>query len=106
MSLFDELVDAALKNKQDLDFTGGADFTRDQLAAMGHVLVESLKAKYGLEINVTEPVREEGNVDTWKLKVQTRPGRKDLPAQRINKVKKLRSVGHRMVTSATDQARV
>ncbi len=134
MSLFDELVDEALNNKQelaplrvvvekellhhdilrvlsgaglltqltfiggtclracygsgrlseDLDFTGGADFTRDQLAAMSNILIDSLKAKYGLEINVTDPVREEGNVDTWKLKVQTRPGRKDLPAQRIN----------------------
>lgn len=134
MSLFDELVDEALKNKQevarlrvvvekellhhdilrvlsgaglltqltfiggtclracygsnrlseDLDFTGGSDFTRDQLAAMSNILIESLKAKYGLEINVTDPVREEGNVSTWKLKVQTRPGRKDIPAQRIN----------------------
>ena len=69
---------------EDLDFTGGADFTRDQLAAMSSILTESLKAKYGLEINVTDPVREEGNVDTWKLKVQTRPERKDVPAQRIN----------------------
>ncbi|MFM9991657.1 MAG: nucleotidyl transferase AbiEii/AbiGii toxin family protein [Burkholderiaceae bacterium] len=69
---------------EDLDFTGGSDFTRDQLAAMSEVLIESLKAKYGLEVNVAEPVREEGNVDTWKLKIQTRPGRKDLPAQRIN----------------------
>ena len=134
MSLFDELVDEALNNKQevarlrvvvekellhhdilrvlsgaglltqltfiggtclracygsnrlseDLDFTGGSDFTRDQLAAMSNILIESLKAKYGLEINVTDPVREEGNVNTWKLKVQTRPGRKDTPAQRIN----------------------
>lgn len=134
MSLFDELVDEALNNKQevarlrvvvekellhhdilrvlsgaglltqltfiggtclracygsnrlseDLDFTGGSDFTRDQLAAMSNTLIESLKAKYGLEINVTDPLREEGNVSTWKLKVQTRPGRKDIPAQRIN----------------------
>jgi len=134
MSLFDELVDEALNNKQevarlrvvvekellhhdilrvlsgaglltqltfiggtclracygsnrlseDLDFTGGSDFNRDQLAAMSNTLIESLKAKYGLEINVTDPVREEGNVSTWKLKVQTRPGRKDNPAQRIN----------------------
>ena len=134
MSLFDELVDEALNNKQelaplrivvekellhrdilrvlsgaglltqltfiggtclracygsnrlseDLDFTGGSDFSRDQLAAMSNILIESLKGKYGLEINVTDPVREEGNVDTWKLKVQTRPGRKDIPAQRIN----------------------
>ena len=105
MSLFDELVDEALNNKQelaplrivvekellhhdilrvlsgaglltqltfiggtclracygsnrlseDLDFTGGSDFSRDQLAAMSNILIESLKAKYGLEINVTDP---------------------------------------------------
>jgi predicted nucleotidyltransferase component of viral defense system len=69
---------------EDLDFTGGADFTREKLSAMAGTLVESMKAKYGLEVSVTEPVREDGNVDTWKLRVQTRPGRKDLPAQRIN----------------------
>lgn len=134
MNLFDELVDEALNNKQelaplrvvvekellhhdilrvmsgaglltqltfiggtclracygssrlseDLDFTGGADFTREQLATMSNILVDSLKAKYGLEINVTDPVREQGNVDTWKLKVHTRPGRNDIRAQRIN----------------------
>lgn len=69
---------------EDLDFTGGVGFTREKLAAMAGALVDSLKAKYGLEVAVTEPVRETGNVDTWKLKVQTRPGRKDLPVQRIN----------------------
>ncbi|WP_347928045.1 nucleotidyl transferase AbiEii/AbiGii toxin family protein [Pseudomonas helvetica] len=134
MSLFDELVDEALRNQQnlaplrvvvekellhhdimlalssagmlvkltfiggtclracygsnrlseDLDFTGGADFNRESLTQLAQVLVDTLKAKYGLEVEVGEPVREEGNVDTWKLKVQTRPGRKDLPAQRIN----------------------
>lgn len=69
---------------EDLDFTGGLDFTRDQLAAMNNILIKSLKTKYGLEISVTDPLREEDNVDTWKIKVQTRPERKDTPAQRIN----------------------
>ncbi len=69
---------------EDMDFTGGADFTRNQLTTMAKSLTEGLKAKYGLEVVVTEPMREEGNVDTWKLKIQTRPGRTDLPAQRIN----------------------
>ena len=69
---------------EDLDFTGGASFTRDQLTTMGAVLIDSLKTKYGLEVGVSEPVREQGNVDTWKLKVQTRAERKDMPAQRIN----------------------
>jgi hypothetical protein len=43
-----------------------------------------LQGKYGLTVEVSEPVREAGNVDTWKLKVQTRPGQRDQPAQRIN----------------------
>lgn len=134
MSLFDELVNEALKNKQDLaplrvvvekellhhdimlalssagmlakltfiggtclrtcygsnrlsedlDFTGGADFNRESLTELAQVLVTTLKTKYGLEVEVGEPVREEGNVATWKLKVQIRAGRKELPAQRIN----------------------
>lgn len=69
---------------EDLDFTGGASFTRDTLATMADVLVQSLKTKYGLTVAVAEPLRDTGNVDTWKLKVQTRPRRKDLPVQRIN----------------------
>lgn len=69
---------------EDLDFTGGRDFTKDQLAQMADVLIESIRIKYGLEVKVSYPVREEGNVDRWKIHVQTRPGRKDLPAQGIN----------------------
>lgn len=69
---------------EDLDFAGGAGFSRESLSAMARVLVESFRAKYGLQVEVSEPTRETGNVDTWKLKMETRPGRKDLPAQRIN----------------------
>ncbi|WP_275099289.1 nucleotidyl transferase AbiEii/AbiGii toxin family protein [Sedimenticola hydrogenitrophicus] len=69
---------------EDLDFTGGADFSRDNLTTLARVLVERLQDKYGLTVEVSEPSRETGNVDTWKLKVQTRPGQRDLPAQRIN----------------------
>ncbi|MHB8252455.1 MAG: nucleotidyl transferase AbiEii/AbiGii toxin family protein [Acidiferrobacter sp.] len=69
---------------EDLDFTGGTEFSRDSLSAMAQVLADSLKTKYGLDVEVNSPVRDVGNVATWKLKMQTRPGRKDLPAQRIN----------------------
>lgn len=69
---------------EDLDFTGGADFSKESLTRLAQVLVEHLEAKYSLRVDVSEPTRETGNVDTWKLKVQTRPGQRDLPAQRIN----------------------
>ena len=35
-------------------------------------------------VSVGEPVKEEGSVTTWKLRVETRPGRKDIPPQRIH----------------------
>lgn len=69
---------------EDLDFTGGADFSRESLSALAGVLTEHLQRKYGLNVVVSEPARETGNVDTWRLKLQTRPGQRDLPAQRIN----------------------
>lgn len=69
---------------EDLDFTGGADFNRESLVDLANVLVASLKGKYGLQVEVSAPERDISNVETWKLKVQTRPGRRDLPAQRIN----------------------
>jgi len=69
---------------EDLNFTGGADFTRESLATLADVLVVCLKNKYGLTVEVSEPTREAGNVDTWKLKVLTRPLQRHLPAQRIN----------------------
>ncbi|WP_275628051.1 nucleotidyl transferase AbiEii/AbiGii toxin family protein [Pseudomonas sp. 273] len=69
---------------EDLDFTGGADFEREDFAHLKAALVISLESKYGLAVEVSEPVREQGNVDTWKLKVQTRPQAPHLPAQRIH----------------------
>ncbi|MGH8601225.1 MAG: nucleotidyl transferase AbiEii/AbiGii toxin family protein [Gammaproteobacteria bacterium] len=69
---------------EDLDFTGGADFSRESLMTLAAVLVARLQGKYGLRVEVSEPTRETGNIDTWKLKVQTRPGERDLSAQRIN----------------------
>ncbi|MGB4572508.1 MAG: nucleotidyl transferase AbiEii/AbiGii toxin family protein [Rectinemataceae bacterium] len=69
---------------EDLDFTGGADFDPRDLSGLAKALVKGLEEKYGLPVEVSEPVRETGNVDTWKVKIQTRPERKDLKAQRIN----------------------
>jgi len=69
---------------EDLDFTGGADFTRKTLADLASVLVNRLQVKYNLTIEVSEPVRETGAVDTWKLKVITHPQQNSLPVQKIH----------------------
>ena len=69
---------------EDLDFTGGKDFKRSDLTQLAKVLKETLGTRYGLKVAVSDPVREEGKVSTWKMRVETRPGRKDFPAQRIH----------------------
>ena len=69
---------------EDLDFTGGKSFNREILSDLASVLVDRLEAKYGLHVTVEEPKRDTGNVDTWKLKVITRPEQKALSSQKIN----------------------
>lgn len=73
-----------IRLSEDLDFTGGSDFTRDSLSLMGKFLVDNLHNKYGLSVKVSEPIKDKKNVDTWKIKIETRPEHRHLPAQRIN----------------------
>lgn len=70
---------------EDLDFTGGADFSKADLDKLKDTLEGRLQEKYEVPITVTEPKAEkQGNVDTWKLKVNTAPDRRNMPAQRIH----------------------
>ncbi len=69
---------------EDLDFTGGNDFNRSDLAELASVLTVRLQTRYGLPVSVSEPVKTGDKVSTWKLAVETRPGQKHLPAQRIH----------------------
>jgi hypothetical protein len=54
------------------------------LLSLKPTLEQTFKEKYGLPVSVSDPVREGGNVSTWKLRLQTRPTAKHLPAQRIH----------------------
>ncbi len=74
----------SIRLSEDLDFTGGTSFDRETLAKLGTLIAASLKEKYGLVVYVTAPEKDILNVDTWKIKVITRPEKKHLPAQRIN----------------------
>jgi predicted nucleotidyltransferase component of viral defense system len=74
----------SVRLSEDIDFTGGAEFTRGMLASLAGVLEEGLEARYGLKVTVGEPKKETLGVDTWKLSVITQPERKHLPAQRIH----------------------
>jgi predicted nucleotidyltransferase component of viral defense system len=69
---------------EDLDFAGGVDFRKEDLTSLGRTLVEKLGVRYSLPVKVSEPLKTGGKVATWKLSVETRPNRPDLPAQRIH----------------------
>lgn len=69
---------------EDLDFTGGSHFRPEDLNGLAAILAERLRLKYGLEVDVREPVPSGGNVDTWKIRIITRPGHPDLPSQKIH----------------------
>lgn len=73
-----------IRLSEDLDFTGGKDFSRIKLVSLGQVLIKNLQDKYGLQVSVSEPLKDKQTVDTWKIKIETRPEAKNLPAQRIN----------------------
>lgn len=74
----------SVRLSEDLDFTGGSDFKRDDLAALGRVLTERLETRYGLPVRVSEPVKTGRNVSTWKLTIETRPDQRHLRMQRIH----------------------
>lgn len=67
-----------------LDFAGGADFRREDLAGLAEVLTERLSTRYELPVRVSEPKQSSGRVSTWKLRIETRPEQRHLPAQRIH----------------------
>jgi len=69
---------------EDLDFTGGADFRREDLAGLAEVLTERLSTRYELPVRVSEPKQTAGRVSTWKLRIETRPEQRHLPAQQIH----------------------
>lgn len=61
---------------------GGAAISRNEGGSA--VLTNRPQTRYGLPVRVSEPVKTEGKVSTWKLIIETRPGQKHLPAQRIH----------------------
>ena len=69
---------------EDLDFTGGFEFKKNDLRDIGDLLKKVIWQKYNLTVTVDDPVKEEGNTHTWKIKIITAPERSDLPQQKIN----------------------
>lgn len=75
---------------EDLDFAGGRGFTSEKMALVKNCIERHIGARYGLKVVVKEPkeAREDSDpenvrVDKWQVSVETSPGRRDLPQQRI-----------------------
>jgi predicted nucleotidyltransferase component of viral defense system len=69
---------------EDLDFYGGQAFRPDQLHGLADKLISGIGKKYGFSLQVQEPRQDRTQVRTWKITIQTRPQRRDLPSQRIH----------------------
>ncbi len=73
---------------EDLDFTGGLEFKKQDLRDINSVVQRSIKETYDLDVEISDPKHkldsEQGNVSTWKFQILTNKGSKHLPQQRIH----------------------
>jgi len=69
---------------EDLDFASSFEFNKKNLADLPQILRDSFLKKYNFKVEVSEPVKEAGDTNTWKIKIITRQDKKNLPIQRIN----------------------
>ena len=81
------LCHGARRFSEDLDFDGGTGFTIAQMQGLDGHLRSYLSERYG-QATVSPPKRliEEGDltVATWRISIMTRPGKRDIPLQRIH----------------------
>ena len=73
---------------EDLDFTGGRDFTPKLYNNLAEVLIDYFKPRYGLDIVVKQPKNRAFNPDSvkvgrWMIVIETRPDKKGTPKQKI-----------------------
>ncbi|HLG89935.1 MAG TPA: nucleotidyl transferase AbiEii/AbiGii toxin family protein [Alphaproteobacteria bacterium] len=71
---------------EDLDFAGGKEFAASNMANIKDCLEEHIGSRYGLNVDVTgKPARkrDEVKVDKWQVSVETTPGNRHMPRQKI-----------------------
>lgn len=64
------MCSGAVRLSEDLNFTDA--------------VIEGIKEKYGFSVTVCDPIKDINDVDTWKIKIVTRPETKHMPTQKIN----------------------
>lgn len=73
---------------EDLDFTGGVNFTPETYHNLAQVLIDYFKPRYGLDIVVKKPKNRAFSPDSvevgrWMVVIETQPETKGLPKQKI-----------------------
>lgn len=75
---------------EDLDFAGGADFSTPRLLEIKNVVEGYLGKRYALKVSIKQPAELKAapnygdvKVNRWQVSVETDPGRKDTPNQKI-----------------------
>src|SRR5699024_5144742 len=56
-------------------------FKREKLVDLKTTLIDRLQTKYGHDVTVSEPQKNTGNVNTWKLRMMTHPERREQHGQ-------------------------
>ena len=70
---------------EDLDFTGGSGFDAKRMESLPGALVDRFQARYGVVATIGLPKKEtDGNVQTWKVVIQTSPEDPSIPHQHIH----------------------
>jgi predicted nucleotidyltransferase component of viral defense system len=69
---------------EDLDFTGGCNFKPSDFDGLAAELQKGIAGKYGLQVTAREPRSLNSDTSTWKVTLETHPGRADLPSQKMH----------------------
>jgi hypothetical protein len=79
----------AERYSEDLDFCAGPDWVPAGFDGLAELVGSALARRYGVDVEVDAPRPPVAGaapveVETWRVKVVTAPGRRDLPEQRIS----------------------
>jgi len=81
------LVYGSSRLSEDLDFSGGPEFSKGHMDGIADAVSGRLTERYGLSASVRSPKQHDlggnVNVSAWQISVDTHPERRDLPKQRI-----------------------
>ena len=84
------LCHGAPRFSEDLDFSGGPDFSAAQMDGLPEALKDGLAERCGLDAAVTAPKEPEGRplsggvrVSSWRINIRPPSGRRDIPGLRV-----------------------